>query len=321
VDAGAVSLSFGSARGLDALRTTLVLHQPTGRSVTGDALPEPYDRLGASLASCDFDADGYADLAVGVPNEDIGSSLDAGAVHVFYGAGSAAGAVSQLWHQNSLEVPDVSEAFDRFGTSVACGEFSDDERAELVIGVPSEDVGTLADAGVVHVLYGFARMPTASRNQLWHQDSANLTGAAEAGDRFGATLAVGDLGNGRRQDLAIGVPGEDWSSAVDAGAVAVLFGGWYADGVHLGATGNQLLGEASAARRAGDAYGASLAIGDFDGDSRFDTNDDGTTEPAFDLAIGIPGDDPAGSDGGAVRVRYGVVRTMGALEELWHQSR
>ena len=33
----------------------------------------------------DFNGDGYEDLAVGVPGENVGSIVDAGAVHVFMG--------------------------------------------------------------------------------------------------------------------------------------------------------------------------------------------------------------------------------------------
>jgi len=33
----------------------------------------------------DFNADGFADLAVGAPGEDVGAATDAGAVKVLYG--------------------------------------------------------------------------------------------------------------------------------------------------------------------------------------------------------------------------------------------
>ena len=43
---------------------------------------------------------------------------------------------------------------------------------------------------------------------------------AEAGDRFGAALAAGDFNRDFRDDLAVGVPGEDGS-----GAVQIFVGG------------------------------------------------------------------------------------------------
>ena len=36
----------------------------------------------------DFNGDGEADLAVGVPGEDVGTVTDAGAVNVVYGSGA-----------------------------------------------------------------------------------------------------------------------------------------------------------------------------------------------------------------------------------------
>ena len=57
----------------------------------------PAGALGASSAAAlstsdvaaDFNNDGFADLAVGVPGEDVGSVVDAGAVNVLYGSGRA----------------------------------------------------------------------------------------------------------------------------------------------------------------------------------------------------------------------------------------
>ena len=47
------------------------------------------DAMGAALvAPCDFNGDGFQDLAVGAPNEDVGTIVDAGAVNVLYGSPS-----------------------------------------------------------------------------------------------------------------------------------------------------------------------------------------------------------------------------------------
>jgi hypothetical protein len=53
----------------------------------------------------DFDNDGLADLAIGIPFEDVGSLADAGAVSVLYGtAGGLSGTGSQLFTQDSPEL-------------------------------------------------------------------------------------------------------------------------------------------------------------------------------------------------------------------------
>lgn len=49
---------------------------------------EKDDYVGSALASGDFEADGYADVAIGIPNEGVGSKSGAGAVVVLRGSAS-----------------------------------------------------------------------------------------------------------------------------------------------------------------------------------------------------------------------------------------
>ncbi|WP_243766294.1 FG-GAP repeat protein [Streptomyces sp. GC420] len=57
------------------------------------------DRFGCSLSAGDTDADGYPDLAVGVPDEKVGSKTNAGGVHVLRGGTSGlTGTNSRLVH-------------------------------------------------------------------------------------------------------------------------------------------------------------------------------------------------------------------------------
>ena len=57
-----------------------------------------------------------ADLAVGVPQEDIGAVSNSGAVNVLYGsANGLASARNQFWHQGSPDVADEPERRDGFG--------------------------------------------------------------------------------------------------------------------------------------------------------------------------------------------------------------
>ena len=115
----------------------------------------------------DFDNDGFADLAVGVPREGVGTAELAGAVNVLDGsANGLSGAGSQLFVQGGGGVSDAAEPFDFFGNALAAGDFDNDGFIDLAIGVPGEDIGTIADAGAVNVLYGSASGLSASRRPV-----------------------------------------------------------------------------------------------------------------------------------------------------------
>src|SRR5438067_12558289 len=89
----------------------------------------------------DFNGDGFADLAVGVPQESVGSVGKAGAVNVIYGSPTGLRATgNQLWTQNSPGVPTVAEANGTFGTSVAAGDFNGDGFSDLAVGVPGATI-------------------------------------------------------------------------------------------------------------------------------------------------------------------------------------
>jgi hypothetical protein len=62
--------------------------------------------------------------------------------------------------------------------------------ADLAIGVPHEDIGSVSDAGAVHVIYGsfFSNGLTSTGSQFWSQGSTGIPGGAEAGDHFGASM-------------------------------------------------------------------------------------------------------------------------------------
>ena len=76
----------------------------------------------------DFNGDGFSDLAIGVPFEDItvGTTTvtDAGAVQVLYGsldglqAHGVNGPDDQFWSQNSFGVGDTAEGGDNFGMAL-----------------------------------------------------------------------------------------------------------------------------------------------------------------------------------------------------------
>ncbi len=154
-------------------------------------------------------------------------SLEAGAVNVLYGAiGGLTATNDELWHQGIAGVEGGAEAGDWFGWRLTAGDFNGDGRADLAVGVPHEDVGAIANAGAVNVLYGAASGLTATGDQIWDQNTAGISDTAETDDEFGRALAAGDFDGDGDADLAIGVPYEDFGDPLldGAGVVHVLDG-------------------------------------------------------------------------------------------------
>jgi FG-GAP repeat protein len=273
---------------------------------------ESGDVFGGALAAGDFNGDGRADLAVGVPLEDVpGPDVDAGVVNVLYGSTSGlASAGDQLWLQDSPGIRGGSEANDRFGASLAAGDLDGNARDDLAIGVAFEDHSTGADAGLVNVIYGSSTGLVSTGNQFWTQETSDVLGVAEAGDSFGRALAVGDFDHDNNDDLAVGVPGEDVSGATDGGVAHVIYG----SASKLTAVDNQLFSQSAITTpdttEPADGFGSTLAAGDFDGDLD------------ADLAIGAPFEDTVvGANVGSVDVVYGSASGLSFADaDSWTQS-
>ena len=126
------------------------------------------------------------------------------------------------------------------------------------MGVPDEDVGAIAGAGVVHVLPRAASGLTATGSQLWGQGSGAIVDSAETDDRFGSALATGKLDSGAFAELIVGAPDESAGATVGVGVLHVIPGS--AGG--LTGTGSQLWGQDSGgiadSAEAGDGFGAAL---------------------------------------------------------------
>jgi len=303
VDAGGMMVLYGSPSGLTA--AALVWNQEGGA--------ETGDQYGQTLAAGDFDRDGYDDLAVGIPSEDVGSTTNAGAVEIYYG--SASGLITRVsndfWHQDRSGVADTLDAYDYFGSALTAGDFDGNGYVDLAVGVPYEDVGSPAvvDVGAVNVLYGSDTGIIGTDSDFWHQDSAGIGSIIEESDRFGFALTAGDFDGDGYQDLAVGVPYEHWNDP-DTGIVQVLYG--TPDG--LTGIGDQLWRQditgIEDVEEADDRYGYALAAGNYDADE-YD-----------DLAIGIPYEAIGSVDqAGAVNVLYGSEWGLDAAgDQFWYQG-
>jgi len=262
-------------------------------------------------ATSDFNNDGYSDLAVGVPVEDLLAGADAGVVHIFYGSATGfTGGVKAMYDQNTPGIPGDVTAGSRFGDALAWGDFDGNGRDDLAIGLPQMTVNGKGQGGAVIVIYSGPSGLDPTTAKLFSQDSNNVKGTTGTADFFGAALAAGNLGNGGQDDLAIQVRFDTVSGEDDAGAVAVLYGGPSG----LRSTGNQLWHQDSngiaGAALENEEFGGALAVGNFG---------KGKTR---DLAIGTR-DDFVGSvdSAGTVNVIYGTKDGLSAVgDQYWHQN-
>ena len=307
IDAGAIEYIPGSPMGL-TISGQMFITQNSG-GVTGTA--EANDAFGSALAAGDFDGDGYADLAVGIPFEDW-AGTDEGSVHVFYGSSIGPGVTTpndEVWSAGEGSAAGTSDDSNRCGTALAVGDFDSDGYDDLAIGCPGYDIGTATEAGAVLVVYGSAGGLNGS--DLWDQGTSGVTNAPEDDDRFGRELTSGDYDDDGYDDLAIAVPTESFGASLRNGIVQVLFG----SSSGITDVGDVLLAQDGGGDVGGtpaneEYWGQALTSGDYD--------DDGYD----DLAVGSPFDaDGLAPEAGVVNVFYGSSSGPStSRDQLFHQD-
>jgi FG-GAP repeat protein len=321
VEAGVVNVLYGSDQGLEA--ETPIDDQLWTQDAT-DVLDqaENHDAFGSSLSAGDFNGDGFGDLAIGSPGENIGGTSKAGAVSVLYGtaAGLQASVApdDQFWNQSSPDVRGKVETGDQLGYALTSGDFNADGFDDLGMGVYGQDVSDLDKAGSVAVLYGSSSrlQATSPDDQVWNRDTTDVEGTPDSSDHLGAALASGDFNGDGFDDLAAGAFGDDVGSPeiLNAGSVNVLYGG--SGGLQATSPNDQLWNQNSSDVRGkseqDDHFGATVAAGDFNADG-FD-----------DLATGVPLEDlDSITDTGCVNVLYGTAARLQASapdDQQWDQD-
>jgi hypothetical protein len=221
----------------------------------------------------DFNCDGVEDIAIADPRATVGGLTAAGLVRIVYGGGKGTAEINQ----NLDWVPGAAEASDWFGEALSTVDWDEDGCTDLVVGTPAEDIGSVADSGMVDVLHGApGGLGTGSvKNTHFEEGSGNgslVTAVAQAGDRFGDSIAAGVTASGA-PFVVSGAPGESVSGLAKAGAAFYLY------------RGNNIIfhqdsTDVPGAAEANDGFGGSVAA-----DSNF-------------LAVGAPGE-AIGADEGA----------------------
>ena len=258
---------------------------------------EQWNHFGNAVAQCDFNGDGFDDLAIGAEDTDVfGVVTGAGSVYVTYGTAQGLSTVgSHVLVQPVLGV-DPPEAFDQFGASLAAGDFNGDGWCDLAVGAGGEDVDGVLNAGSVHVFSGTAG-GLLTTSQVWHDASAGLfNGGLIQFQRLGSSLAAGDFDGDSYDDLAIGGNG-----AIGFERIRVLYG----SGAGLQALRDEILMQLNP----GDSrtrFGFSMAVGRFNADS------------ADDLAVGSPDWNINGlASAGRVHVFVGTAGGLDRIPPSW----
>jgi hypothetical protein len=200
-------------------------------------------RGGPVAASGDLNNDGYDDLVTGEPHspdDAYGETMAGGLVGVRLGGPDGPAEEPDWWVQDSPGVPGVAEPGDGWGSDLSVADTDGDGYADVAIGAAGEDIGTVQDAGAVWVLRGSASGLTSSGAKSWDQNSADVPGTAEKGDKWGAQVRLTDPNRDGRFGLLAAAPGENtgdghiWVLSAGTGGVTAS-GSWTYNAGSLGA--------------------------------------------------------------------------------------
>ncbi|KUO15449.1 FG-GAP and VCBS repeat-containing protein [Streptomyces dysideae] len=174
---GKVNITYGSASGP---ASTTGITQNTG-NVPGTS--ETDDGFGWDLDLGDINGDGYQDVVVSTPNEDINGITNTGMVTVLYGSASGVNTSSgmQGLAQSTAGVPGNNEKNDLFGADVKLDDVTGDGKADLLIG--SYENG--GNGGVTYLPSNGTKITTSgSRTVSPSTSGVSTTGSPEFGALF-----------------------------------------------------------------------------------------------------------------------------------------
>jgi hypothetical protein len=194
-----ILIFHGAANGISAMHPQQITDHQVG----------VIQLLDGAMAAGDVNGDGFNDLVVGAPVGNYGSSP--GSIVLLTGGPHG---ISAARHQtiSELAVNPHWQAGDSFGAAVAVARVEGTRFADVIVGTPSEQVGSKAGAGAVYLLHGSAHGITRSQAQRFTLASPGVPGNAGEGVAFGAAVFATQLTGDGHVDVAIGAPGSNYAA-------------------------------------------------------------------------------------------------------------
>lgn len=241
----------------DAVTQLAFVHQNVAR-VGGTN--QSGDRFGSAISwvpSC-LGAMMYPVLAIGVPGKDSGGAANTGAVVLHEVEESPVS--DRIYFQGaSGGLVDAAEAGDGMGSTLGT------TGSELLIGVPNEDIGRVANAGMTIVVkFGCTGEPFSGElgvitARSVHQNSRGVADVAEKNDRFGSSIGVTHWADYSGHSIVIGSVGESVGRVLGAGSVTV-FSAKPSAALGAGSVITQNTAGVPDSAEAGDGFGSGLLV-------------------------------------------------------------